>query len=339
MAAPIEIDGSRGEGGGQILRTSLALAVITGRPLVMKNIRARRAKPGLQPQHTACVQAAQRICDGGLEHGEVGQTELELVPQRLHGGTWEWHIGTAGSATLVLQTVMVPLLLAKERSRITIVGGTHNSAAPPYDFLAHAYLRQLRAMGARGSIQIERYGFYPAGGGRIVCEIEPSPLAAIAIEHAGAVKRRSARALISKIPMHVGEREIGVVQKDLGWRADECRVEEVSSPGPGNAIVLEIEREHVTEVMTGFGEKRVRAEAVARSAVEEVLRWQAANVPVGEHLADQLMLPMAVAGAGRFRTLPLTLHATTNLETIAKFLDVPARVEPANGGVTVVLGE
>jgi len=339
MKAAIEIDGSRGEGGGQILRTSLALAALTGRPLVMKNIRARRAKPGLQPQHVACVLAVQRICNGGLSGGEVGDTELELVPQAVTGGTWEWHIGTAGSAGLVLQTVLVPLLRAPQRSRLIIEGGTHNSMAPPFDFLADAYLRVLRAMGARVTLALERHGFYPAGGGRIVAEIEPSPLAAIAIEQAGAVRRRSARALVARLPREIGERELAVVRKDLGWRADECVVEEVASRGPGNAIVLEVEREHVTEVMTGFGEKRVRAEAVARSAVEEVLRWQAAGVPVGEHLADQLMLPMAVAGAGRFRTLPLTLHATTNLETIGRFLEVPVRVEGVTGGVMVILGD
>lgn len=338
MSARVEIDGARGEGGGQILRTSLALAVITGRPVRIRNVRARRSKPGLQAQHLASVQAAARICDGGVAGDKLGSTEVELVPRGVAGGELVWSIGTAGSAGLVLQTVLVPLFGAARPSRIVIDGGTHNKLAPPYDFLARAYVPLLRRMGARVTIALERHGFYPAGGGRIVCTVEPGRLGAIALEDPGPVRARRARAVIAQIPRHVAERELAVVRQELGFGAGEVAIEEVASRGPGNALVVEIEREHVTEVATGIAERGVPAERVARTAAEELGRWLRAGVPVGEHLADQLMLPMAVAGAGRYRTLPLTLHSTTNLDTIRAFLDVPIDVSAAPGGVTVTFG-
>jgi RNA 3'-terminal phosphate cyclase (ATP) len=339
MAAVVEIDGSRGEGGGQILRTSLALAVITRRSLRLTSIRARRAKPGLQPQHVACVDAAAYICNGGAAGAKVGSGVIDFAPGELRGGEYVWRIGTAGSAGLVLQTVLVPLLFAPERSRIEIVGGTHNKMAPPFDFLDKVYLPALRRMGARVTIRIRKYGFYPRGGGTIVCEIEPGPLAGVAFDEAGPVRRRLARALVAHVPREVGEREIAVVRKQLGWRSDECGVVEVDSPGPGNALVLEVERDDIGEVVTAVGERGVPAEKIAADACQEMAAYLASGVPVGSHLADQLMLPMAVARAGRFRTGPLSLHATTNLDTIARFVDTPIKVTTAPAGTVVTFGE
>jgi RNA 3'-terminal phosphate cyclase (ATP) len=233
----------------------------------------------------------------------------------------------------------VPLLCAPTRSRVEIVGGTHNEMAPPFDFLAKVYVPALRRMGARMTIAIERYGFFPVGGGKIVCEIEPGPLAGVAFDEASAVRRRAARALVAQLPREIGERELAVVRRELGWRPDECAVEEVASPGPGNALVLEVERDGISEVVTGFGKRGVPAERVAAGAVAEMKAYLASGLPVGAHLADQLLLPMAVARAGRFRTGPLTLHATTNLDTIARFVDVPVAVTTTPAGVTVRFGE
>jgi len=339
MTGPvIEIDGSRGEGGGQILRTALALAVITRRPMRISAIRARRARPGLHAQHVLCVQAAAAICNGGTAGAKLGSSLVELSPGPVTGGEFVWSVGTAGSAGLVLQTVLVPLLGASRRSRVVIDGGTHNKAAPPFDFLARAYLPVLRRMGARVTLTLERHGFYPAGGGRIVCEIEPGPLVGVAVDEVTPVRRRTARALVARLPREIGERELAVVRKELGWRSDECGVQDVDAPGPGNALVLEVERDGVAEVVTGFGERGVPAERVAAAAAREMASYLASGLPVGPHLADQLMLPMAVARAGRFRTGPLTLHATTNLDTIAQFLDVPVRVEQRPPGVPVQFG-
>lgn len=334
----VEIDGSRGEGGGQILRTSLALAAITRQQLRLVSIRARRSKPGLQPQHVACVEAAAAICNGGTAGARVGSGAIDFVPGALRGGDHVWRIGTAGSAGLVLQTVLVPLLFASARSRVEIVGGTHNKMAPPYDFLARVYVPALRRMGARVTIAIDRYGFYPKGGGRIIAEIEPGPLSGVAFDEASPVRRRAAIAMVSQLPREIGERELAVVRSKLGWRSDECGVKEVDSPGPGNALVLEVERDGIAEVVTGVGERGVPAERVAADAAAEMAAYLASGVPVGAHLADQLMLPMAVARAGRFRTCPLTPHSTTNLDTIARFLDTPVKVTSSPSGVTVQFG-
>jgi RNA 3'-terminal phosphate cyclase (ATP) len=338
MVEPIEIDGSQGEGGGQILRTSLALSIITGRPIALGRIRAGRQKPGLKRQHMTCVEAAAAISGAEVEGVALGSQSLRFRPGPVRPGAHHFAVGTAGSASLVLQTVLPPLLLAGAPSQLTLEGGTHNPMSPPYDFIARAFAPLLRRMGAGLELAMERAGFYPAGGGRFTAAIAPPAggLRAIELLEAGPPVRRQARALLSRLPTHVGDRELGIVQRALGWRRDECAAETVPSPGTGNALVLEVERASgVVEVVTGFGEKGIRAEKVAEDAAEEMRRFLAADVPVGEHLADQLLLPMALAGAGRYRTVPLSLHATTNIDVIRRFLPVEIDVTEAPGGSLV----
>ncbi len=336
MGAAVDVDGQRGEGGGQILRTSLALSVISGRPVRLRRIRAGRPRPGLARQHLTCVEAAAAICGGQLRGAELRSQRVDLTPGPVRAGDYTFTIGTAGSAALVLQTVLPPLLLADGPSRVTTEGGTHNWGAPPFDFLAGAFLPVLRRMGADVTLTIERHGFVPAGGGRLVATITPARLRAVELLDAAPVVRRSARALVARLDPTVGARELGGVRARLGWPDDACAIESVDAAGPGNALVLTVERaDGAAEVVTGFGEKGVRAELVAERACDELRAYLDADVPVGAHLADQLMLPMALAAGGRYRTGPLSLHATTNVETIALFLDVPIGVEPAPGGVVV----
>lgn len=331
----IEIDGSRGEGGGQILRTSLSLAAITGSPVKLTRIRAHRAKPGLQRQHLACVAAAAAICDAEVRGAAVGATELELVPKTIRNGDWTFAIGTAGSCGLVFQTVLMPLLGAPGPSRVVIEGGTHNSMAPPFEFLARAFLPVIAKMGGRVTLTLDRHGFYPAGGGRLIAQIEPGKLAPLELVEGGEVVRRTARAIVAKLPSHVGERELGVVRRELDWPGG--TVEEVDSHGPGNILILEAAREHVTEVVTGVGEKGLPAERVADRATREMAVYLDSGAPVGVHLADQLMLPGAIAGRARYRTLPLSQHSRTNLDTIRLFMDLQVTEEPAPGGVILEL--
>ncbi len=338
MTDYLEIDGSRGEGGGQILRTSLTLAVMTQRPIHLTRIRAHRSKPGLQRQHLVCVEAAAAICNATVRGGVLGATELFFEAGPVQSGDWTFPIGSAGSVGLVLQTVLVPLLSAPGPSRLIIEGGTHNSMAPPFEFLARVYVPALQRMGARVRIELDRHGFYPAGGGRIVAHIEPSTLGVLDLVDVGPVTRRSARAVIAQLPRHIAERELAVVRDMLGWSEAECAIEEVESHGPGNAMVLEVERDGSTEIVSGFGEKGLPAERVADRAAREMASYLAAGVPVGEHLADQLMLPVVLAGRGRYRTVPLSPHATTNLDTIRLFRDVQVAVTAAPGGVDVTLG-
>jgi len=324
----IVIDGSSGEGGGQILRTSLALSLVTGQPLEMQRIRAARSKPGLQRQHLTAVLAAAEVGRAEVRGATLNSQHLVFAPRGIHAGEYHFRIGTAGSASLVLQTVLPALALADAPSRLLLEGGTHNSFAPPFDFLQQAFLPLLARMGPRVEATLERHGFYPAGGGRMSVSIVPqAPWKPLELLQRGRVVQRRVRAIISRLPRHIAEREVQAALGRLRWPRDCGVVEEVESVGPGNAVVLEVRCEQVTEVFTAFGQRGVPAERVAASAASEAERYLAADVPVGEHLADQLLLPMAIAGGGRFRTLRPSSHTTTNIATLANFLEVQVKAE------------
>ena len=325
----ITIDGSQGEGGGQILRTSLALSLVTGQPFRMERIRAKRQKPGLLKQHLTAVEAAKTVGCAEVEGASLSSQTLEFRPGPVTPGNYRFAVGTAGSATLVLQTVLPALLTASGHSTLTLEGGTHNPMAPPFDFLAKCFMRLIHRMGPSVELELRRHGFFPAGGGRFHARIEPAKkLSRLDLLERGSVRSRQARILVSNLPEHVAERQLTVVRDELKWREDECTIEAVQYPvGPGNAVVLAIETEHVTGVFTGFGERGRPAEEVATSAVQAAKTWLEAGVPVDEHLADQLLIPLVLAGAGSLRTTKPSLHTTTNAEVIQRFLPVPIRLE------------
>jgi RNA 3'-terminal phosphate cyclase (ATP) len=325
----ITIDGSEGEGGGQILRTSLALSLVTDQPFRMDRIRAKRQKPGLLKQHLTAVEAAKTVGCAEVTGASLGSQTLEFKPGLVTPGNCRFAVGTAGSATLVLQTILPALLTASGRSTLTLEGGTHNPMAPPFDFLEKCFMRLIHRMGPCVELELRRPGFFPAGGGRFHARLEPvKKLVRFDLLERGAIRTRKATVWNSKLPESVAERELAVVREELKWRPEECRVENVPHPlGPGNALVLTFEAEHVTAVFTSFGERGRPAEEVAKAAVEAARAWVEANVPVDEHLADQLLIPMAMAGGGSFRTTKPSLHTTTNAEVIHRFLPVPIRVE------------
>jgi RNA 3'-terminal phosphate cyclase (ATP) len=334
----ITIDGARGEGGGQVLRTALALSLVTGRAVTIVNVRAARTQPGLRPQHLAAVQAAAAVGSAAVEGAEVGSRRIVFRPRTVRGGEYRFDIGTAGSTTLVAQAVLPPLLTAPASSRLTFEGGTHNAMAPPFDFFARAFLPLVERMGPRLDVAFERYGFYPVGGGRFTLRIRPVPrLAPLDLEDRGDVVRRHARAIVARLPVRIAERELAVVQETLGWRPDECEVVEVErAASPGNAVTLDVASPRLTEVFSAIGARGVRAEAVAAQAAAAARDHLASGVPVGPHLADQLLVPLALAGAGAFVTRPLTRHATTNADVITAFLDVELRTSaPRPGAVRV----
>jgi RNA 3'-terminal phosphate cyclase (ATP) len=318
----VEIDGSFGEGGGQILRTALALSLVTGQPFRINNIRAGRKKPGLLRQHLTAVQAAVEIGSAQVSGASMGSPEVNFVPSGIRSGRFNFSIGTAGSTTLVLQTVLPALIVAGGPSTLVLEGGTHNPFAPPFDFLAKAFLPLLARMGADVRATMERPGFYPAGGGRLKFDVIPAPkLRALVLPERGEILRRAGRALIANLPANIADRELNVIRRKMSWGAGMLHKESMeNSAGPGNIVIIEIESEHVTEVFTGFGERGLPAENVAEQAVRAARRYLAAEVPIGEYLADQLLLPMAIGGGGNFSTLPLSRHATTNLEVIHRFL-------------------
>ncbi len=323
----ISIDGSRGEGGGQVLRTALAVSLATGRPFRIERIRAGRSKPGLLRQHLTAVQAAATISSGVVEGAALRSTELTFTPGEICPGSYRFSIGTAGSTGLVLQTVLLPLLLAPGASRLVLEGGTHNSNSPPFDFLAKTLLPLLRKMGASVTASLKRHGFYPAGGGRICVAIEPSRLSPLDLSVRGAVHTMRARALVSNLAPRIGQRELNRVAAKLDLASDAMEVCTVDAHGPGNVLMIEVESDSLTEVFSGFGEVQVRAEAVAGKVCSAVRTYLSADAPVGPHLADQLLLPMALGAGGSLRTLGLTPHTETNIDLIRELLPVDIRVQ------------
>ncbi|QGZ43107.1 RNA 3'-terminal phosphate cyclase (ATP) [Pseudoduganella flava] len=320
----IALDGSTGEGGGQILRSALTLSMITGQPFHIRNIRANRQKPGLMRQHLMAVRAAAAVCDAEISHADVGSTELAFTPRCIKGGVYEFTIGTAGSSTLVLQTLMPALLYADVPSVVKVSGGTHNPKAPPAHFIEHAYVRMLEAMGAQIDFELKRFGFYPNGGGEVCAAIWPCPqLRPLHLMAPGALRSARAESYVAALPLSIAQRELECVRKELRWRDDQVAAHPLANDeGPGNTVLIMLESEHVTEVFSAVGERRRRAEDVAGDAVLEAQRYLASGAAVGEHLGDQLMLPLAIAGGGSYTLDHVSQHAITNAEVIAQFLPV-----------------
>lgn len=328
----ITIDGSLGEGGGQVLRTALSLAVCTGKPVRIDRIRAKRQKPGMMRQHLAAAQAAAAICGGELTGAGIGADSITFEPGAVRPGDYRFAVGSAGSTTL-LQTVLPAMLTADAPSTLILEGGTHNPMAPPFDFIDRVYLPLVNRMGPTVTATLERPGFYPAGGGRMQVHIEPCrQLEPLVLEERGEVKARRALAIVSALSGDIAKRELRVVAAKLGWPDEALQIRQLNAGyGPGNALMLEIASEHVTELFTAFGERGVSAEAVAERAVREARSYLVAGVPVAEHLADQLQIPVALAG-GRYVGPRPTTHAATNAEVIKAVLGVELTVEQVGDG-------
>lgn len=316
----IVIDGSQGEGGGQILRTSIALSAVSGQAVTIRNIRARRPKPGLQRQHLMAVQAAARTCGGQLDGADLGSRDLVFHPQQPIAGDYHFDIGSAGSTTLVLQTVLPILLSAAGRSTLTIRGGTHNGMAPPVEFMTDCFLPVLHRIGISAQLTLERHGFYPAGGGAIHVVIHPGQSHAVLnLCERGKTIDRHVEALIANLPAHVASRESQAIKHALHWSHDEVDEREVAADGPGNALVARLRFANITTVISAFGELRKSAEAVSKECAQQVRRHLASGVPVCEHLADQLLVPLMLGAGGCFRTVAPSDHTRTNASVIAQF--------------------
>lgn len=324
----LPIDGSQGEGGGQIVRSSIALAMVTSTPIRVENVRAGRRKPGLMRQHLTALRAAAQVCCAEVQGDDIGSLALSFTPGDVTPGVYNFAVGTAGSATLVLQTILPALLIADGPSEITIEGGTHNPFAPPFDFLEKSFLPLVNRMGPTVEVELVRPGFYPAGGGQFIARITPAKkLTPINLVERGELKTRVAKAVVANLSGDIAKRELTKVKSNMGWPEDELQIREAKgSHGPGNILTLEVEHENVTEVFTGFGEVGRPAEAVANHAIQQCQRYLKSNAAAGEYLTDQIMLPLAIAGSGSFTSTGLSRHATTHLDLIRKFLDVRVAV-------------
>lgn len=330
----IIIDGSEGEGGGQIVRNACALSLVTGEPFQITNIRGRREKPGLMRQHVTAIEAACVIGNAECQGLSVGSTELTFRPGSVAPGDYQFAVGTAGSTGLVLQTILMPLVLANAPSRLVLEGGTHNMMAPPFEFIERCFLPIINRMGPTVSARLIRHGFYPRGGGRIEVNIAPAPLKAIDCVDRGVLQGVSATALFAGLPFDIAEREIKTAQSFLDWPEEAFTVRQLPhGDGPGNALLLQADYEQVTEIVTGFGQLGVSAQSLAKTAAHRMAGYQASSAFAGPYLQDQLVLPFALAREGVFTTVKPGQHFLTACEGIEKFLGVKTLVGRRDDGV------
>ena len=330
MDGVLAIDGSQGEGGGQVLRTALSLSAILGRPVRIGKIRAGREKPGLKRQHLTCVRAVAEICGADVSDVDVGAMTLDFRPGPIHGGEYRFDIGTAGSVTLVAQTVIPVLLKADAPSSVTITGGTHVPFAPVWEFFAETYLPQLRAMGAEVEAEIRSHGFYPAAGGEIRLSVRPFDPAKAncgwSLEAPGKIRGGTAIGIVSNLPRDIAEEEVAIVEKKLLELSLRPEVRAVGSPGPGNCCMARLDFENTSVVFSEIGTHDRSRRAVANGVVSRVREFLGSGAAAERHLADQLLLPAAVllCRRGGPETLRIaiekeTRHFATNRDVIAAF--------------------
>ena len=296
MDSEVRIDGSKGEGGGQVLRTSLSLSAAYSKPFEMQNIRAKRDKPGLKRQHLTCVRAVAQICGAQVEGDEVGSMRLSFKPDKIKGGTYQFDIGTAGSVTLVAQTVIPVLLRADAPSTVTITGGTHVPFAPIWEFFSETYLPELRRMGARVEAELEQCGFYPAAGGVMKLRVWPydetKRPARYELTDLGAYKGGTVEGVVSHIPRSIAEAEVGIVGNQLRELALERAVREVDALGPGNYCCARLRYERATVVISAIGTYGKSRKAVGNEVTHQIRDFVKSGKACEKHLADQLLVPL-----------------------------------------------
>ena len=326
----IIVDGSEGEGGGQVLRTSLSLSAITGRPVRIENVRGRRKKPGLKRQHLTALNAAAEICGAKVEGAELNSPEISFHPSAIKGGAYNFEIGSAGAANLVAQTILPILSHAREASTAVITGGTHNLWAPTFDFFNDAFLPLFRKMGGRADAELNTYGFNPAGGGSMTLSVKPiEDVKPLELLSRGERISERVTAVVANLKGDIAAREIKTILHGLNLAPEQGQIIHTDGPGPGNVASLFLEYENVTQVFTGIGQHGVRAETLAKTIVADAQKYLQANSADGqhrtavcEHLADQLLLPMALMKGGALTAMEITQHTRTNIDIIRRFLDV-----------------
>jgi RNA 3'-terminal phosphate cyclase (ATP) len=333
----IELDGALSEAGGQVLRSALALAICTGQPFRITNIRTSRDMPGLLRQHLAAVNAAADISNAAVDGARLGACELTFKPRQCHPGAYNFDVGAA-SSSLVLQTVLPPLLCAGGPSTVRIAGNTHIKNAPVFDCLQRAFLPLLERMGAQVRLSLIGYGFAPQGGGGIHADIAPSQLQPIDLHERGARISHFAESYIAGLPVDVAQRELAMLARLLHWSTEQLHVRSLpSNVSKGNAIAVTLAHQHVTEVFTAVGEQGVRAEALAQEVAQQVDHYLDRTAPIGPHLADQLLLPLALCGRGSFTTTAVTAHLRSNVQVIEAFTTRRIVITPAADAYKVTL--
>ncbi len=338
--AILELDGSFGEGGGQILRTSLALSLLTARAFHLRNVRAGRAKPGLQPQHLMSVRAAATIGQGQLRGASLGSTDLVFEPGAVQAGAYRLDVGTAGATGLVLHTLYLPLALrGRTPSELTLIGGTHVSTSPCFHFLDTTWRRYLELCGLRVSLRMNRPGFYPRGGGVVEAFIQPSAgLHGIRLGTRGTVQA-SGFSAVAGLDGAIARRQARRATFRLQQHGIKARLrEETWEGGPGTVLAVELDTTPVPTLFFALGARGKPAERVADEAVDQVVAYlDAGDALVDAHSADQIVLPLALAqGASEYRVAEVTRHLTTNIGVVRRFLERDIVCEGEEGGPGVV---
>lgn len=316
----IQIDGSQGEGGGQILRTALSLSMLTGIPFELVNIRAGRKKPGLMRQHLVCVQASQRISNAIVEGAELHSQKLYFQPQQIQTGKYDFQIGSAGSTILVLQTLLPALMMQNEASQITIHGGTHNPMAPTADFIEHCFLPTIQQLGIQVDFECKQAGFFPIGAGQISATIHPwTEKQKFSVLNKGKLLEINAFAAALNIQPNIADRELDVLKKKLNLT--QCKRLNFQGISQGNTAFVVLNYEHHQQVFSALGEMKKSAEKVAHDLAKNVQSYLSIDAVVDEYLADQLLLPLALGQGGEFTAQVISEHTKTQADMIQKFLD------------------
>ncbi|BAY19555.1 RNA 3'-terminal-phosphate cyclase [Anabaenopsis circularis NIES-21] len=326
----IDIDGSYGEGGGQVLRTCLSLAAITGEPVRIANIRAGRKKPGLAPQHLTAVRAAAKICQAQIQGDALGSMMLEFIPSSpVQAGSYTFDVsevlesGSAGAITLVLQTILLPLALAKGDSQVTLRGGTHVIFSPTMTYIEQVYLPMLKSMGIKASVKLGAWGWYPQGGGEVELLVSGgTQLSSIHLLERGNLRQVRGLAVVTQLPAHIPQRMANRAEKILGAAGLKVSVQALREKGvaPGAGIFLTAEYENSLTGFGGFGRWRMSSEKVAEIACEQLLNFHQTGAPVDEHLGDQLILPATLATEeSQYQVANVSTHLTTNAAVIEMF--------------------
>ncbi len=328
MGESITLDGAMGEGGGQVLRSALSLSLLTGRPFRLDNIRANRDRRGLRPQHLAAVQAAASVSGARVSGDRVGSEAIEFAPGPIRPGEYFFDIGTAGATSLVLQTLLLPLALAPEDSRITVQGGTHVPQSPCFHYLDWHWRLFLARMGIGFDLTMTLAGFYPEGGGGVEARIpggaRPQPLD---LTERGPLRTVRGLSAVANLPREIAERQrrraLRQLRAGLPQVTPEVTLEEFPASTRGTVLLLLAEFESGQACCFALGERGKRAEQVADEAVQALWAFLDSDGAVDHWLADQLLLPLAVAGGrSALRTSAVTSHLLTNAEVIRRFLPV-----------------
>lgn len=333
----IVMDGAYGEGGGQIVRTSLSLAMITGRALKLVNVRGNRRKPGLRPQHLTAVQACASVCRGCAVGAELGARELYFTPGKVRAGEYGFAIGTAGAATLVLQTVLLPLSKAGGESRVVVSGGTHVPWSPPFHYLAEIFLPTIDRLGCRIGVSLTRWGWYPKGGGKIQAAVKrSSSFEPGLLNQPFELKRVTGISASSQLPEHVRIRQKRRLESRL-WKAGigaEIMLVDPPAMNPGSFVFLRAQGSESVAGFSSLGARGKPAEQVADEATDALLRFLDSRAALDRHLADQVVIYLAtIPGKHAFTTSNITKHLLTNAWVIEQFLPVRFEIEGGLGGV------